>query len=624
MDAYRAVQLASSYHSATRTGHTLATATTQFNATGSPSSVQKFSETLTNSGTTIQRVHSYGRTLGAYSTIKTASVTLSDDSSQKYVDFQGITDNYETVTFTVPTGERRLNASIAFQNASATDLAARVRMDLVDPSGHLASYSLPQGNGNYGNGEVANPQGGTWTAYIESRVSGNGGTEGPVVFAAQVAKFANFGTVTPSYVTLAPGASAAVTLTAAAPSKPGDEAGSLVTATSMFDASIPATTTVPVTIRAAIPAGTQSFTDTLTGGNGRAAFTGQTFYYSLQVPQSTPELNANVTLSSGPTNSFYAYLIAPNGTAQASAANQKLTSFGGGTAPAGEYQLGAQLHVLSPPAGSWTLIVVFAPQVSGTAISTPFTVRTDDSIVPVSSSHLPNSTNVKVKAGSTTTVYVAVKNTGTSPESYFVDPRLATSAVLDLAPLTSSSTTEPLKTTSSIPLYLVPTNTATIGAAAQTDGTSDIQFDMGAPAGDPDVESTVGKTVTASYSATGGVSQGAWDIAPTEVGPYPAAGTTENVDTVMLARSRPFDTAFNSSTGDLWETSVDPNATLNTITVGPGLTAVIPIQIRPTGSPRTVRGTLYVDDADVFTVFGSASPNGNQVAALPYSYTITK
>ena len=42
------------------------------------------------------------RTLGAYSTVKTATVTLSDTASPHSVDYQGITDNYETVHFRRP------------------------------------------------------------------------------------------------------------------------------------------------------------------------------------------------------------------------------------------------------------------------------------------------------------------------------------------------------------------------------------------------------------------------------------------------------------------------------------------------------------------------------------------
>jgi hypothetical protein len=64
------------------------------------------------------------------------------------------------------------------------------------------------------------------------------------------------------------------------------------------------------------------------------------------------------------------------------------------------------------------------------------------------------------------------------------------------------------------------------------------------------------------------------------------------------------------------------------IALGPGQTATIPVTITPNGAPGTqVSGTLYLDDAAFFQ-FGSIQdaitnfPQGNQVASIPYSYTI--
>ena len=59
-----------------------------------------------------------------------------------------------------------------------------MRLTLVDPTGNLAAYSVPQGTGNYGNVQITNPKPGTWTAFIWSNTSANGGTTGPVLFAA--------------------------------------------------------------------------------------------------------------------------------------------------------------------------------------------------------------------------------------------------------------------------------------------------------------------------------------------------------------------------------------------------------------------------------------------------------
>ena len=48
---------------------------------------------------------------------------------------------------------------------------------------------MPQGVGNYGDAQVADPAPGKWTAYIWSRDSADGGTTGPVLFGASVASY---------------------------------------------------------------------------------------------------------------------------------------------------------------------------------------------------------------------------------------------------------------------------------------------------------------------------------------------------------------------------------------------------------------------------------------------------
>ena len=131
------------------------------------------------------------------------------------------------MTFTVPSGVDRLNGSIAFRGASSA-LAARVRMDLITPTGQLADYSLPQGVGNYGDAQVADPAPGKWTAYIWSRDSAGGGTTGPVLFGASVASYQPFGTVSTPTLTIAPGATEPVTLSVTHADHPRRQRRSLV------------------------------------------------------------------------------------------------------------------------------------------------------------------------------------------------------------------------------------------------------------------------------------------------------------------------------------------------------------------------------------------------------------
>ena len=122
-------------------------------------------------------------------------------------------------------------------------------------------------------------------------------------------------------MTLAPGQSKPVTLTVSTPSTPGDAAGAIVLNQS-GGPGFGRQSTIPVTLRSLIPSGSQSFTQTLTGGNGREFYAGQEFFYQLNVPAGTRELNGSIDLANNPNNPFTAFLINPNGSAQAQASNE--------------------------------------------------------------------------------------------------------------------------------------------------------------------------------------------------------------------------------------------------------------------------------------------------------------
>ena len=111
--------------------------------------------------------------------------------------------------FTVPAGQAVLNSSIAWPRPrpSVSHLNKRVRLVLVDPSGRLAAHSLPQGVGGYGSAQVLHPAAGAWTAEIFSDAAKAGGTAGAVRFGASVERTSSFGSVSPSSLRLAPGAS---------------------------------------------------------------------------------------------------------------------------------------------------------------------------------------------------------------------------------------------------------------------------------------------------------------------------------------------------------------------------------------------------------------------------------
>jgi subtilisin family serine protease len=618
IDAYKAVEAAESYQS-TAVGRTLLASSSQLNATGPAGTPQTLTDTITNNGATGTTVAVSTRAIGQYHALKNATVTLSDTASFHNTDWQGFTDNYESVSFAVPPGQNRLNAAIAFQNAGGAfgSLAARVRMTLVDPNGNLAGYSVPQGDGNYGDLQITDPAPGTWTAYIFSRDSAAGGTTGQVVFGASSATYTRFGDVIPSVLHLAPGQSAPVTLRVRTPVNPGDGAGSI-----LLTGADGSATTIPVTLRSLIPPGQASWTGTLTGGNGRAFFTGESFYYQINLPAGEPELNASVALADNPNNPLDAWLVAPNGEAVAYAANAFLGANGVVNEP------GAQLHTLDPQAGTWTLILLYAPGVSGTAISEPFTVHVNENPVPAVAPGLPESGRVRLVAGQPYNYIVHIRNTGDAPEVYFLDARLNNSISMNLAALNSPDTTAPLNVSENIPSYLVPSEATSLSEQAATTDSEPIQFDSSSPAGDPDLASNTGTSVSASLSANP-LSQGPWSLVPDTAGPFGATGATpEPVATSASVQAAAFDPAVSAPTGDMWLTSTNGmgyfgSSAFNPVVVGPNSSAAIPVTVTPAGpSGSAVSGTLYVDDMNAVIYTAFLSPNGNEVAAIPYSYKI--
>ncbi len=626
IDAYKAVQAAESYQTpsvATKpTGHTLLSSPTQLNAIGNSGTSERLTDTITNNGSGTQTVSLSTRKVGNYTPVGSGKVVLNDSSSPQTTNWAGTPANYEPVTFKVPAGQDRLNVSIAYQNA-LTDfdngyLNARVRLTLVDPAGNLAGYSVPQGNGNYGNLQITSPKAGTWTGYIWSNTSSNGGSTGPVLWNASVAQYASFGSVSPKSMTLAAGQSKQVTLTVSTPSSPGDAAGAIVLNQS-GGPGFGQQSTVPVTLRSVIPSGSQSFTQTITGGNGREFYAGQEFFYQLTVPGGTRELNGSIDLANNPNNPFTAFLINPSGSAQSQASNELVS---GNTET---NTMGAQLHVLSPASGTWTLAIAFAPQVSGTAITEPFTVSTNDNQVPSSSGGLPNSSSTKLPAGKAQTYNVGITNNGSTTEEYFVDARLAGSAPLSLTSLSGPDTTVPLTEFQNIPEYLVPTHSTEFTEVASTTGSNPIVLDSSSPWGDPEVASSVGNPVSATLSANP-LTQSLWSVAPNVVGPFGASGPpNEPVSTTMSVATAPFDSAVTSQTGDLWLASTDPSQLngLSPVFVGPHQTGTIPVTITPSGSSGSqVAGTLYIDDYNAVAFQGAFQPDGNDVAAIPYSYKV--
>ena len=175
------------------------------------------------------------------------------------------------------------------------------------------------------------------------------------------------------------------------------------------------------------------------------------------------------------------------------------------------------------------------------------------------------------------------------------------------------------------PLFWLRTDGPTHSPAPPT--SLPIEFDLSPYAGDPDLFGPPSSPDSAavSYAPKGGVvTQGLWNALPDEIGPYPAGGApTGTVTMSMIVTTKAFDDAVTSAPGDLWLESISLTAApVTPVTINPGQTLSIPVTITPSGAPGTVvSGTLYVDDvAGPVPPFGTVA--GDELAAIPYSYTI--
>ena len=630
LNSYKAVLLAESIHtgdgSPKRFGNTLLISTNQLNAVAAPGTPVTWNMTVTNTGASSQLVSLSGRSIGPDENVQNGSVTLNDSTSAKFIDSAGLQNNYAVFKFDVRPFAQRLEGSIAWpgdptyclQEGCIAGFASVVKLILIDPQGRFAAYSLPNGPGNSGNAEVRFPLPGTWTGVIFGEVASAGGTNGRVRWQVATQRFAPFASVQPSFLKLGPGQSQTVTISTTTPSSPGDSAGSIVLTP---DIGFGGTTSIPVTLRSLVNvARGGTFSGVLTGGNGREVGWGQVQFYQFSVPSGVHDITANVSLTNDAADPVGSYLISPDG---------DTLGYGQNVDPiTGTPSLSSTAYTLNPVPGIWTLILDFAEPVVGNEISERFTGNIRFNQVIVRASGLPNSASIHLSAGTPVTVPVTITNNGAAPEAFFIDPRLNATTLLTLASQLGSSETVTLPNTGLPPIWLVPTQTSSVSVSQSSSLPG--MFTFGDAIGDPDLASATNgspcsTTASASFTPSGGtVTAGIWYATPSECGPYSGLAPTGTASLAMIAESKTFDPAVTSDTGDFWPTSINPAATFSPITINPGETATINITITPSGASGTVvRGTLYVDDfATGVPTNYFATESGDELAALPYSYTI--
>jgi hypothetical protein len=634
LNSYKAVQLAESINRRARTGSTLLESTTQLNYQGLPGSKRSWTVTLTNTGSKTQKVSLHGRTLGPDQNTQAGTVTLNDATSNQLIDWSGFPNNYAVFHVTVPAGQSRLDVSIAYPG-NLNNLMEPIEVFLIDPKGRYAANSDPQGFGNYGNVDVRSPVAGTWTAVVNDVTQKDGGYNGTVSWQAVTERYQGFGSVSPSSLSLAPGASRKVTVTASAPSSPGDYAASLA-----IDSNLGGLTSIPVVVRSLInPRAGGQFSGVLTGGNGRPGNVAQDNYYEFNVPAGTKAISAALALANDPAAATGgvvagAYLVSPDGNVVGSAQNYDISS-----AEAGNGYPNLDATVLNPDQGTWALLVNFEGPVPGTEVADPFTGTVSFATAGTeSASTLPNSTATDLPAGTPDTIPVTITNTGTAPEDYYLDPRLTTTTTMTLAPVTgalgagTNTLTLPGLASATFPTYWVPSQSRTI-AVKQT-STIPAMTDLSPPNADPDVASSslksgslCGRSASVGYTAPGAdLTSGLWGTAPTECGPFAKAAKAGKATDTATVTSLAFDKTMVPATGDLQQVALGAGAFVTVskdiVELAPGASATVNVVVTPSGKAGTVvRGTLYLDDVATGLPPYNVTTS-SEVAALPYVYTI--
>ncbi len=286
----------------------------------------------------------------------------------------------------------------------------------------------------------------------------------------------------------------------------------------------------------------------------------------------------------------------------------------------------------NPQPGQWTLALDWLPPVADSVgLAEPFSGRIQFNQVHADA-NLPSGKHAQLNQGQSYTFDVKVKNTAQSPESFFLDPRLPSTATIQLpnenGAVNDQNMRLPLRPGLTFPFYVVPSNTSELQTSL-TDNTSTapLAYDIGTFAGDPDLYGTgPGNTAAVDYNSGDEVMPGLWFLNPSEIGPYPNTGApsgTASADFTAVTQS--FDSTVDTGTGDMWLANAGVSSGgFDPVYLQPGQTATVPLTITPTASPGTqVSGVIDLNDAfQVNFISGFEFGSGDELASLPFNYTV--
>jgi Subtilase family/Peptidase inhibitor I9 len=608
VNALKAVRLALSVHDGSGVpaaqGRSLLVNQTRLSATAPAGSTQSFPVRVTNTGASTETVTPAVQALDpALTSNDTGTLNLNPAAAPQLIDGSGIPSAYALHSFTVPAGAQRLDAGVTWNGAAQPD--SRVRETLFDPFGRLAAYTLPQGPGGFDHVDVHDPAAGAWTAVFWTRKNATA-YNGDVRFLFTTQRFQPFGSVSPAERTLAPGASGSFTVTVRLPAQAGSTGARLVLGTGHAGDG-----TLPIALRSLVrlTGAGGAFQGTLTGGNGRPVFGGQTVTFQFDVPAGERALDLALRLRD-PDYNLTGFLVDP--------ADQPvdIQSTAPITASANAFTSTMQFFQRTPRAGRWTAVLALNAPLTGQNLREPFTGSISFAPGAAVATGVPGSAGTTLAAGRPVTATIQVTNTGNSSKAYFVDPRLDRRGVLPLLGLNPTTVRVPIVAGEAEPAFLVPTDADQLVVVAN--GTEPIQMDASANFGSPDVEGVSFADSSVARVSAPELAAGAWFALPALVGPFSGRGTAAStVSTAAAVDANQFDTAVTSDTGDLWLSAVSASAPFSPLVLDPGQTGTITVTITPKAAAGTVvRGGLEVDTFDPNTF------SGDEVTSIPYAYKV--
>jgi hypothetical protein len=570
--------------------------------------------TITNSGSAKQVLIPHLQTLGKPFAGATLSIPLNAATSPEFIDEYGYANAYAEKKFTVPGGAQHLDVAIAFKTPLGTTPV--VQLTLLDPSGRLATYSIPQGSGSgYGHADVVKPAAGEWTAVVYTFAPAAQlpalQYTGPVELTWSAERYVDWGSVSPAILELVPGAAGTLTAQFKMPDVPGDLAAGI-----RFEPVAGASTPgeIPVTLRTLIPISSRGgeFSGTLTGGNSRAGVA-PTQIFAFDVPAGVRDMS--LTLDMADKGYVLAgMLIDPNG---------MQVSVEGNLDNLGNSQDALQLFHFDPQPGSWRFLLLQNFVSSGNQTSLPFSARIAFNAAKMSAPGLPTAGEQLSASGKPLTVPVKVTNTGAVTAAFFADARLQTRTTTTLSGLPFCAVTTLPGTCTG---FLLPTEVSDVVFTAQsaapiTMDAYNIQgYGEAAYTYAPDIyaKQVTPNTIAASLREPE-IPYGTWVVDPALIGPYgPAGALTASVTTGARVTLLPFDRTVSATSGDYWADQTLGTSTYNPLVLAPGESGTITLTITP--DPKqvgdTVEGYIFID------TYNTQVNLGDEVVRLPYRYTI--